>query len=101
MPCQSLVENAGKLIAENTNWTGMSAESIARKQLQNRLRSGLDIARYTACIIREDMCAYDLDPSKYTQSLGCWHGFIGQQKVNRSKSTSAPQSVAICTCRAG
>ena len=24
---------------------------------------------------------YDNDPSKYTQSLGCWHGFIGQQKL--------------------
>jgi isocitrate lyase len=27
------------------------------------------------------MEAYDLDPSAYTQSLGCWHGFIGQQKL--------------------
>ena len=24
---------------------------------------------------------YDSDSSKYTQSLGCWHGFIGQQKL--------------------
>ena len=24
---------------------------------------------------------YDIDSSKYTQSLGCWHGFIGQQKL--------------------
>ena len=24
---------------------------------------------------------YDNDPSQYTQSLGCWHGFIGQQKL--------------------
>jgi len=24
---------------------------------------------------------YDADSSKYTQSLGCWHGFIGQQKL--------------------
>jgi isocitrate lyase len=24
---------------------------------------------------------YDGDTSKYTQSLGCWHGFIGQQKL--------------------
>jgi isocitrate lyase len=27
------------------------------------------------------MAAYDADPAKYTQSLGCWHGFIGQQKL--------------------
>ncbi len=28
-----------------------------------------------------DMAAYDADPTNYTQSLGCWHGFIGQQKM--------------------
>ena len=27
------------------------------------------------------MDAYDSDTSSYTQSLGCWHGFIGQQKL--------------------
>jgi isocitrate lyase len=27
------------------------------------------------------MAAYDGDPTKYTQSLGCWHGFIAQQKL--------------------
>jgi isocitrate lyase len=31
--------------------------------------------------MREDMDAYDKDSSAYTQSLGCWHGFIGQQKI--------------------
>jgi isocitrate lyase len=31
--------------------------------------------------MREDMAQYDADPSQYTQSLGCWHGFIGQQKL--------------------
>jgi isocitrate lyase len=27
------------------------------------------------------MAEYDADTAKYTQSLGCWHGFIGQQKM--------------------
>jgi len=27
------------------------------------------------------MAAYDADSSQYTQSLGCWHGFVGQQKL--------------------
>ena len=27
------------------------------------------------------MESYDSDSSQYTQSLGCWHGFIGQQKL--------------------
>jgi isocitrate lyase len=50
-------------------------------RLQNRFHTGLDIARYTAKIMRRDMEAYDADPANYTQSLGCWHGFIGQQKL--------------------
>ena len=62
-------------------WDGINAESVARMRLQNRFRSGLDIAKYTAAIMRRDMAAYDVDPANYTQSLGCWHGFIGQQKM--------------------
>jgi isocitrate lyase len=62
-------------------WAGIDAESAARMRLQNRFRTGLDIARYTASIMRRDMAAYDADPAAYTQSLGCWHGFIGQQKL--------------------
>lgn len=63
------------------SWDGIDAESVARMQLQNRFRTGIDIARYTAAIMRRDMAAYDADPANYTQSLGCWHGFIGQQKL--------------------
>src|SRR5271155_4611163 len=62
-------------------WTGIDAEAVARMRLQNRFKTGLEIARYTAAIMRKDMAAYDADPSMYTQSLGCWHGFIGQQKM--------------------
>ena len=65
----------------NGTWDGIDAESAARMQLQNRFRTGLDIARYTAKIMRQDMAAYDADPANYTQSLGCWHGFIAQQKM--------------------
>ena len=50
-------------------------------RLQNRFRCGVDVARYTAAIMRRDMAAYDTDPGAYTQSLGCWHGFIAQQKM--------------------
>ena len=31
--------------------------------------------------MRQDMEEYEKDPSKYTQSLGCWHGFIAQQAM--------------------
>ena len=62
-------------------WDGINPESVARMRLQNRFQTGLDIARYTAGVMRRDMAAYDADPAHYTQSLGCWHGFIGQQKM--------------------
>ncbi|MFZ9395690.1 MAG: isocitrate lyase [Erythrobacter sp.] len=67
--------------ANGAPWNAIDAESGARMRLQNRFRTGLDIARYTAKIMREDMAAYDADPANYTQSLGCWHGFIAQQKM--------------------
>lgn len=81
MTYKSFVEDAAQVIAGNQNWTGVAPEFVARMRLQNRFRSGLDIARYTADILRKDMEAYDRDPSQYTQSLGCWHGFIAQQKM--------------------
>jgi len=62
-------------------WNAISPEYAARMKLQNRFQSGLDIARYTAAIMRQDMAEYDADSAQYTQSLGCWHGFIGQQKM--------------------
>ena len=31
--------------------------------------------------MRKDMADYDADSSNYTQSLGCWHGFVAQQKA--------------------
>lgn len=82
MTYQDDIRSTGRLIkVRDGAWDGISAESVARMRAQNRFKSGLDIARYCARIMREDMAAYDADPSKYTQSLGCWHGFIGQQKM--------------------
>jgi isocitrate lyase len=59
----------------------MNPEHAARMRWQNQFQTGVDIAKYTAAIMRKDMDAYDADTSAYTQSLGCWHGFIGQQKL--------------------
>jgi isocitrate lyase len=82
MTYQTQIASAGELIEGNgPSWTGIDAESVIRMRLQNRFHTGLDIAKYTAKIMREDMAAYDADPANYTQSLGCWHGFIGQQKL--------------------
>ena len=82
MSYQDHIIEMGQLIkSKNGTWDGISAESVARMRLQNRFKTGLEIARYTAGIMRTDMAAYDADPANYTQSLGCWHGFIAQQKM--------------------
>ncbi|MBN1005375.1 isocitrate lyase, partial [Amphritea sp. ZJ14W] len=62
-------------------WNAINPEYAARMRAQNKFKTGLDIAKYTAAIMRKDMERYDNDSSQYTQSLGCWHGFIGQQKM--------------------
>ncbi|MBV0931761.1 isocitrate lyase [Marinobacterium weihaiense] len=67
--------------AAGETWEAINPEYAARMRLQNRFKTGLDIARYTAKIMRQDMADYDADTAQYTQSLGCWHGFIGQQKL--------------------
>ena len=59
----------------------VNPEHAARMRLQNQFQSGIEIAKYTASIMRKDMDEYDSNPESYTQSLGCWHGFIGQQKM--------------------
>ncbi len=64
-----------------SKWNAISAENTARMIVQNRFKTGLDIAKYNAAIMRKDMAEYDADPAKYTQSLGCWHGFVAQQKM--------------------
>ncbi|QCB43345.1 isocitrate lyase [Sphingomonas sp. PAMC26645] len=82
MTYQTHIAQLTNLIADqNGTWDAISPESVARMRLQNRFTTGLDIARYTAAIMRKDMAAYDADPAHYTQSLGCWHGFIAQQKM--------------------
>jgi isocitrate lyase len=78
---QTITEAAAAIGPNATTWNGIEAESVARMRLQNRFHSGLDIAKYTAKIMRADMAAYDADPAQYTQSLGAWHGFIGQQQL--------------------
>ena len=78
----SALETVRNLKAKYGNsWDAINSESAARMVTQNRFKTGLDIAKYTAAIMREDMAAYDADSSNYTQSLGCWHGFVAQQKM--------------------
>ena len=66
---------------DSDKWNSINPEYVARMRLQNKFKTGIDIAKYNASIMRKDMKEYDADSSQYTQSLGCWHGFIGQQKL--------------------
>jgi len=86
-----LVAQKEAIIKSGGNWGAINAEYAARMELQNRFKTGLDIARYTADIMRKDMADYDADNSQYTQSLGCWHGFTAQQMmmaVKRHRKTT-------------
>lgn len=78
---QTADDVAGLLRDRGAAWRSINAEAVARMRRQNRFQTGLDIARYTAGIMRADMAAYDRDPAEYTQSLGAWHGFIAQQQA--------------------
>lgn len=62
-------------------WAAINPDYVVRMRLQNRFKTGLDIARYTASIMRQDMADYDANSADYTQSLGCWHGFTAQQMM--------------------
>ncbi|MBE0486569.1 isocitrate lyase [Marinobacter sp.] len=81
MPYAQDVDQVASILKQNPTWNAINPKHAARMRAQNKFKTGLDIAKYTAKIMREDMAAYDADTSKYTQSLGCWHGFIGQQKL--------------------
>ncbi|MBL4798009.1 MAG: isocitrate lyase [Oleispira sp.] len=79
---QDDIKKASAVIeAAGNPWETISPESVARMRAQNKFKTGLDIAQYTADIMNADMAAFDKDKTKYTQSLGCWHGFVGQQKL--------------------
>ena len=79
---KEILENLSNLKASGKDaHVNMNPEHAARMRWQNQFQTGVDIAKYTAAIMRKDMDDYDADTSAYTQSLGCWHGFIGQQKL--------------------
>src|SRR3546814_3845883 len=50
-----------------SSWAAINPESVARMRAQNRFKTGLEIAQYTADIMRKDMAEYDADSSVYTQ----------------------------------
>ena len=85
------IKKVESIVNGKEEWKAINPEYSVRMKLQNRFKTGLEIAQYTADIMRKDMADYDADPSQYTQSLGCWHGFIAQQVmmgVKRHRKTT-------------
>ncbi len=79
---ESALEKVQTLKAKyGQTWDAINPNYAARMVLQNQFQTGLDIAKYTAAVMRKDMDEYDKDQSKYTQSLGAWHGFVAQQNM--------------------
>ena len=68
---QRSVDEASGLLKDRRTWGSIKPEYLVRMQLQNKFKTGLDVAKYTAKIMREDMAEYEKDTSAYTQSLGC------------------------------
>jgi isocitrate lyase len=64
---------------------GVTVDDIVQLKIQNTYDTHLDIAREMAKVMRADMAAYDIDPSQFTQSLGCWSGFHAQQMIKAVK----------------
>ena len=50
-----IVSLQGVCNAAGHSWDAINPESAARMRLQNRFKTGLEIARYTADIMRRDM----------------------------------------------
>ena len=75
------IDELRQQIDQQQHWRAISPEHAVRMRMQNRFRSGIEIARYCADVLRRDMAAYDANPECYTQSLGCWHGFVAQQVI--------------------
>ena len=76
-----MIDEVASMREGHDTWGAINPEYVVRMKLQNRFKTGLEIAQYTADIMRRDMANYDADSSKYTQSLGAWHGFIAQQTM--------------------
>ncbi|WP_028879623.1 isocitrate lyase [Terasakiella pusilla] len=70
---------------EGVTPSGIAIDEIAQLKIQNTYATHLDIAKEMASVMREDMAAYDADPNRSTQSLGCWSGFHAQQMIKSVK----------------
>jgi isocitrate lyase len=62
---QDIEAVAGLRSKYGSSWDAINPEYAARMKAQNRFKTGIEIARYTAGIMRQDMADYDADSSQY------------------------------------
>ena len=63
----SSVDGANSINHMNSSsWSSINAEYVARMRLQNQFKTGIEIAKYTASIMRKDMESYDNDSSQFS-----------------------------------
>jgi len=60
----SIKELSSVIEAKGDSWAAINPESIARMRAQNKFKTGLDIAQYTADIMNADMAEFDKDKTK-------------------------------------
>lgn len=82
-------------------WADISPEDAARMQLQNRFKTGLDIAKYTAAIMRRDMAEYDADSSEIYSIIRLLAWFHRSTKMIANKNTSVLLANVISTFLVG
>ena len=59
---QTEVKSADGLIKEHQSpWSAINPEYVTRMKLQNRFKTGLDIAKYTAAIMRKEKEVKELE----------------------------------------
>ena len=51
------IDKVATLLESKPEWRAISPEYTVRMRMQNRFRTGLEIAQYTADIMRADMAA--------------------------------------------
>src|SRR3546814_6470065 len=69
MGYQEDMAQAGRLIRDQDGrWDAIGAENVARMRAQNKFRTGLDVARYTARLMHANMDANAADPATSTPS---------------------------------
>ena len=60
-----VAEKAATIKQGGAPWAAINPEYAARMELQNRFKTGLDIARYTAGIMRKDMATAANTPNHW------------------------------------